>query len=275
MNEIVFSLPSPCTIHIFYIASHIKTPFMRKYCSPPCSLSKEITCTLTPDFAMLRPCCKTTGQLDVSSLAIFLFHRVIIMIKKDFATVLALNGFRICGNVSHAALTRIISISRTKRLLKEHIIEKVSYQDKHISKDRNQTTYRLTAHGKDVTRNFLGKGNFQSGRGNERHNTALAEAYSQLTKDEQYTCMNELDLKEYLDQQYYTLLATDRLSEAEELYENMKHMSLIDLTYYKANTQALCCIEVITKNYSTETINRKEFTATEIVHATYNEINIY
>lgn len=201
--------------------------------------------------------------------------RRIIMIKKDFSTVLALNGFRICGNVSHASLTTIISASRVKRLLKEHIIEKVSYQDKHISKDRNQTTYRLTAHGKDVTRNFLGKGNFQSGRGNERHNTALAEAYSQLSKDEQYSAMNELDLKEYLDQQYYTLLATDRLSEAEELYENMKHMSLIDLTYCKANTQELCCIEVITKNYSTEKINLKEFTATEVVHATYNEINIY
>ena len=37
-----FSLPSPCTIHIFYIASHIKTIFFRKYCSPPYyHLSKE------------------------------------------------------------------------------------------------------------------------------------------------------------------------------------------------------------------------------------------
>lgn len=197
------------------------------------------------------------------------------MIKKDFKTVRALNGFRVCGNMNQSALTQIISPTRVKRLLKEHIIEKVSYQDKHISKEKNQSTYRLTEHGKDVTREFLGKGNFQSGRGDERHNTALAVEYSQLSKEEQYTCMNELDLKEYLDQQYLALLATDRLSEADELYENMKHMSLVDLTYFKAHTQELCCVEVITKNYSVETINRKEFTATEIVHAaSYTEINI-
>ena len=70
------------------------------------------------------------------------------MIKKDFKTVRALNGFRVCGNMNHSALTQIISPSRVKRLLKEHIIEKVSYQDKHISKGKNQSTYRLTAHGK-------------------------------------------------------------------------------------------------------------------------------
>lgn len=196
------------------------------------------------------------------------------MIKKDFKTVRALNGFRVCGNMNHFALAQIISPTRIKRLLKEHIIEKASYQDKHISKEKNQFTYRLTARGKEITREFLDKGNFQSGRGNERHNTALAVEYSQLSAEEQYTCMNELDLKEYLNQQYFALLADDRISEADELYENMKSMSLIDLTYFKAHTQELCCVEVITKNYNVETINRKEFTAIEIVHASYTEINI-
>lgn len=197
------------------------------------------------------------------------------MIKKDFKTVLALNGFRVCGNMSETALLNIISPSRIKRLKKEHIIESISYQDSHISKEKNQSTYRLTAYGKKITRDFLKKGNFQSGRGNERHNTALSLEYSRLEKEEQYSCMNELDLKNYLEQNYLDLLANDHLTEADELLEKMKNMSLIDLTYYSVKNNDLCCIEVITKNYNVETVNLKEYTSYEIVHAvSYLQIDI-
>lgn len=196
-------------------------------------------------------------------------------IKKDFKTLLALNGFRVCGNMNQKALEQIITPNRIKRLLKEHIIERTSYQDPHISKERSQSTYRLTSHGKKITRDFLGKGNFQSGRGNERHNTTLSMEYSKLSKEEQYSAMNELDLKEYIEQQYYSLLSENNISEANELYDKMQHMSLLDLTYFQSNTKELCCIEIVTKNYNVETINLKEYTATEIIQATYTQINIY
>ncbi len=198
------------------------------------------------------------------------------MIKKDYKTVLALNGFRVCGNMNEEALLTIISRSRIKRLKKEHIIEKVSYQDNHISRSRNQSTYRLTEHGKQITREFTHMGNFQSGRGNERHNTALAMEYSRLDNKEKQSAMNESDLKEYLLQKQFALEREGRLSEANELLEKMQRISLLDLTYTSTQTQELCCVEVITKNYSVETINRKEYTATEIVQAdSYQEIHIY
>lgn len=197
------------------------------------------------------------------------------MIKKDYKTVLALNGFRVCGNMNEEALLNIISKSRINRLKKEHIIEKVSYQDNHISKSKNQFTYRLTEHGKKVTREFTHKGNFQCGRGNERHNTALSLEYSRLDNQEKNSAMNEQDLKEYLSQKELSLLSENRISEANELLEKMQQMSLIDLTYTQTQTQELCCVEIITKNYSVETINLKEYTAVEIVQAdSYKEINI-
>lgn len=197
------------------------------------------------------------------------------MIKKDYKTVLALNGFRVCGNMNEEALLNIISKSRINRLKKEHIIEKVSYQDNHISKSKNQFTYRLTEHGKKVTREFTHKGNFQCGRGNERHNTALSLEYSRLDNQEKNSAMNEQDLKEYLSQKELSLLSENRISEANELLEKMQQISLIDLTYTQTQTQELCCVEIITKNYSVETINLKEYTAVEIVQAdSYKEINI-
>lgn len=198
------------------------------------------------------------------------------MLKKNYSTVLALNGFRVCGNMSEDALLSIISKSRINRLKKEHIIEKVSYQDPHISKSRNQYTFRLTEHGKKITRDFVGKGNFQSGRGNERHNTALSLQYSRLDNQEKFSAMNELDLKEYLTQKYLSFTDENKISEANDLIEKMQHMSLLDLTYYSTISQKLCSIEIITKNYNVATINLKEFTAYEIVEVdSYQEINIY
>lgn len=196
------------------------------------------------------------------------------MIKKDFKTMRALNGLRVCGNMDEQALLKIITQSRIRRLKKEHIIEKVSYQDKHISKEKNQYTYKLTSYGKKLTKKFLNKGNFQSGRGNERHNTALGYEYSQLKQEEQMSSMNEIDLKDYLNEQYVFLLSENKISEANELYEKMRSMSLIDLTYFTTSNE-ICCIEIITKNYSLSTIELKEYTAQEIINATnYSTINI-
>ena len=135
------------------------------------------------------------------------------MIKKDFKTMRALNGLRVCGNMDEYSLTRIITPSRIRRLKKEHIIEKVSYQDLHICKEKNQYTYKLTTYGKQLTRKFLNKGNFQSGRGSERHNTALGHEYSKLKKEEQISCMNEMDLKNYLNEQYIYLLNENKIDD--------------------------------------------------------------
>lgn len=196
------------------------------------------------------------------------------MIKKDFKTMRALNGLRVCGNMDEYSLTRIITPSRIRRLKKEHIIEKVSYQDLHVCKEKNQYTYKLTNYGKQLTRKFLNKGNFQAGRGSERHNTALGHEYSKLKKEEQISCMNEMDLKNYLNEQYIYLLNENKIDEANELYEKMRNMSLVDLTYFTTSNE-ICCIEVITKNYSLSTIELKEYTVQEIINATdYYAVNI-
>ena len=71
------------------------------------------------------------------------------------------------------------------------------------------------------------------------------------------------------------LLNDGRISEADELREKMQHMSLLDMTYRKAGSEELCCVEIITKNYSVGTVNAKEYTATEVVQAAYEQINIY
>lgn len=199
------------------------------------------------------------------------------MLKKTFKDIQLLNGFRVCGNLAHEDMLSMVSESRIRCLKKEHIIKKVSYQDSHISKVKNQSAYFLTKHGKKIAQDWLPDHpkHFTSGRGNERHNSALGAVYAGLSAEEKMSAMNEQDLKDYLTDRHLALLSEGRISEADELREKMQHISLLDMTYHKAGSEELCCVEIVTKNYSVGTINAKEYTATEVVQAAYEQINIY
>ena len=199
------------------------------------------------------------------------------MIRRTFKDIQLLNGFRVWGNLAHEDMLSMVSESRIRCLKKEHIIKKVSYQNPHISKVKNQSAYLLTKHGKKIAQDWLPEHpkHFTSGRGNERHNSALGAVYAGLSAEEKMSAMNEQDLKDYLTDRHMALLNDGRISEADELREKMQHMSVLDMNYRKAGSEELGCVEIITQNYSVGTVNAKEYTATEVVQAAYEQINIY
>lgn len=192
--------------------------------------------------------------------------------KLDFSTYRVLNGLRTVGNMSAESMGKIITNNRINTLKKEGYISRVSYQDNHVSTSRSQYTYRLTNKGKEYCREEAHMKNFAAGRNMERHNTRLGEEYANLTAEEQITCMNEMDLKEYLYEHAQQIKEVDE-DRYQEYLDKMEQMSLVDMTYQTTEGE-LVCVEVITSNYSQETIEQKEITAELVACQSYEVINI-
>ena len=193
--------------------------------------------------------------------------------KLNYRDIRVLQGLRVTGNMNLESMSRIITLNRIDTFRKEGIIQRVPYQDKYIDTEKSSYTYRLTNYGKDFCRDMLHMKNFANGRHSERHNTALGDIYSKLDAGEQMSCKNELDEKDILNARILELKEVN-IEEAYKLQEQMKSISLVDMCYTTLEEQCVC-VEIITSGYSQETIELKEYTATEIIKCTdYQAIDI-
>lgn len=189
--------------------------------------------------------------------------------KIDFKTWRAFNGFRVCGNMDYDSLHQIISTNRIKTLEKQGLIKKTCYQE---SKDVLHT-YRLTKKGQDYARAKMGMKHFEKPKGQERHQSHVGKKYASLTPQEQKSCMNQYDQKEYLYNRAFELIEKGKRDEGEELLENMKNASYIDLIYttFENHQTFLMGVEISTSNYSYEDNSLHEQTAMELIQVQHYE----
>lgn len=190
--------------------------------------------------------------------------------KIDFKTWRAFNGFRVCGNMDYDSLHQIISTNRIKTLEKQGFIKKTCYQE-----SKNVLyTYRLTKKGQDYARAKMGMKHFEKPKGQERHQTYVGRKYASLNPQEQKTCMNQFDQKEYLYNQAFQLIEQGKKDEGEELLENMKTASYIDLVYTTIENHQviLMGVEISTSNYSFEDNCLHETTAIDLIQVEHYEV---
>lgn len=185
------------------------------------------------------------------------------------------NGLRVAGNMNPDTSKPIITKNRLRTFTKERLIERVSYQDDHISRERTQTAYRLTEKGRKFCETEFRMKHFAANKGCERHNCAVYDVYSQLSNSERMSAMNELDIKDSILRCLDDLYRNQAAEELDRFLEQTQEISLIDMTYVQEIDGFLVGIEVATNNYSQTTIEQKEACATLIQCHDFQVINIH
>lgn len=119
----------------------------------------------------------------------------------------------------------------------------------------------------------MGMKHFEKPKGQERHQSHVGKKYASLTPQEQKSCMNQYDQKEYLYNRAFELIEKGKRDEGEELLENMKNASYIDLVYttFENHQTFLMGVEISTSNYSYEDNSLHEQTAMELIQVQHYE----
>jgi len=195
--------------------------------------------------------------------------------RLNFRDKMFFNGLRVCGNMNPNTSKAIITENRIRTFTREHLIERVSYQDNHISRERTQTAYRLTEKGRVFCEKEFRMSHFQSNRGCERHNCAVYDVYSRLSNSERMSAMNEIDIKDSILRCLDDLYRNQAAEELDRFLEQTKGISLIDMTYMQETEGFLIGIEIATDNYSQTVIEQKEACATLIQCHDFQVINIH
>lgn len=185
------------------------------------------------------------------------------------------NGLRVAGNCNETSGKTIITENRMRTFTKERLIEKVPYQDNHISRDRSQYAYRLTEKGKLFAKEEFKMEHFAANKGCERHNCAVFDIYATLSNSERMSAMNELDIKDSILRCLDDIYRNQAAEELERFLEQTQEISLIDMTYIQESDGALVGVEVATKSYSQTLIEQKEACATLIECQEFHVINIH
>lgn len=167
------------------------------------------------------------------------------------------------GAISTDTLHKMeITDNRIKSYMNANMIKKCFVPDRSGTGGKNY--YVLTkTQGKDFVRNKCGITHFISNADATVHNAKVAETLSNLSREEQETCLSERELKVFIE---------DRLEEYHnspnhwDEYNTLKTaldertLSLPDIIYKKTDSAGICtyeAIEVTTNNYSKADIEMK------------------
>lgn len=150
-----------------------------------------------------------------------------------------------------------ISDTKIKNWCREKCFEKVSYQIK--GKETNEVCYRLTSHGRDIGAEKWGLKNYaQSTNLHERHNLDVAEKYVSLSVSERESVLNEIDLRDLVQERIYEIENKMERDQYQEML-NEGAMSMPDITYTTEQGVTIS-YETTTNNYGEVEIQAKEET---------------
>ena len=186
-------------------------------------------------------------------------------------------GMAVCNNFTKDQALQIISNNRLHDLQKEGYIQRISYQDKHMSTTKSQHAYRLTDKGRDLCKDTLHCRHLGKGKHEVRHSVACADAYLKLTPEQRMNSLNEGEQRDYCFNKAYQLLSEGRIDEGQELIDQIRESSFVDLCVVTTTetTTEIICIEVITSSYSADQVEAHAECAHEVLHCTtYETINI-
>lgn len=192
------------------------------------------------------------------------------MKRLNFRDKQILNGFRVCGNLTFEQMNTTISQNRINDFVKEGYIQKMSYEDPHISRTKSQTAYRLTDKGKSLCRSTLHKGHFANGRHEVRHQVACSDYYLSLSPQDRMNAMNDMDQQQYAFGKAYELISEGRISEGQELIEQIREAHFVDICVVTETeiTTEIVCFECITKSYHDEEIQAHFDCAHQVLQCT-------
>lgn len=200
------------------------------------------------------------------------------MKKLNFRDKQILNGFRTCGNMTYEQMNTTISQNRINDFVKEGYIQRISYEDPHISRVKSQFAYKLTDKGKSLCKSTLHKGHFANGRHEVRHQVACADFYLSLSPQERMNAMNDMDQQQYAFSQAYQMISEGHSNEGQELIEKIREAHFVDICVVTETeiTTEIVCFECITKSYSNTDIEAHYECAHEVLHCThYETLNIH